>query len=45
MFGGMFHLFSLYYLFSLSLDIADFGDLQELEDQDFEQQLARNTGK
>jgi hypothetical protein len=30
---------------SLSLDAADFENLQKLEDQDFEQQLAGNQGK
>jgi hypothetical protein len=30
---------------SLSLDATDFRNLQELEDQDLEQKLAKNLGK
>jgi hypothetical protein len=42
----MFYLFAVYCLLSVvSLDATDFENLQELEDQDFEQQLAENLGK
>jgi hypothetical protein len=45
LFGILFYLFTLYCLFSLSLDAANFEDLQGLQDQDFEQQIVGNPGK
>jgi hypothetical protein len=36
---------SIAYFRLIPLDAADFENLQELQDQDFEQQLAANPGK
>jgi hypothetical protein len=39
------YLFAIAYFWSLSLDANDFGNVQELDFQDFEQQPAGEQGK
>jgi hypothetical protein len=46
LFGALFiYLFAITYFRSLLLGANDFGNLQELDFQDFEQQLAGKQGK